>query len=228
MSKKRTIFFTGASDVAPILPGLAPFGAVVGVTMINAGYSSIQTIAASLFMFTGAGQLAMAELTRAGAVSVVIVFTTLVVSLRLVMYSASLAPYFQRRRKRDRLFLSAFLVDQPYALSILKFSGDESTNRLWYYLGTAIPLWLTWQVSTVAGIVFGANIPSWIDVGFIIPLIFIAILVPALDDNVSIITAIAAGFLALAGGNLPFELGLLAGAFGGILVGAFVEYGVSR
>lgn len=228
MSERRATFTTGASDVAPILPGLAPFGAIVGVTMTDAGYSPLQTVAASVFMFTGAGQLAVAELTRAGAVSAVIVFTAIVVSLRLVMYSASLAPYFQQYPQRDRFVLSAFLVDQPYALSVLKFSSDGSTNRLWYYLGTAIPMYLTWQVSTITGIVFGASIPPWIDVGFIIPLIFISILVPALEDSISVVTAVAAGLLALVGDGLPFELGLLAGALGGIVVGALIEYGVRR
>jgi len=228
VSEKRASFFSGASDVGPILPGLVPFGAVVGVTMANAGYSSVQTIVASLFMFTGAGQLVVAELTAAGTVWIVIVSTALVVSLRLVMYSASLAPYVQQLPRRNRFILSAFLVDQPYALSVLKFSSDESVNRFWYYVGTAFPMWLTWQVSTVVGILFGTSIPEWIDIGFIIPLIFISILVPAIEDLISVVTAVAAGFLALAGSDLPFELGLLAGALGGIIVGAVVNYGVSE
>lgn len=196
--------------------------------MTNAGYFAVQTLAASMFVFTGTGQLAIAELTAAGSLSVVIVFTALVVSLRVTMYSASLAPYLEHLPMGNRLVLTVFLVDQPCALSILKFSSDESVDRFWYYLGAALPLWGTWQVATVSGIVFGASIPQWIDVGFIIPLIFIAILVPALEDVTSVVAAIAAGFLAFAADGLPFELELLAGALGGIVAGVLAEYGVER
>lgn len=90
------------------------------------------------------------------------------------------------------------------------------------------PAWGTWQVPTVSSIVFRASIPQWIDVGSIIPLIFIAILVPALENVTSVVAAIAAGFLAFAADGLPFELGLLAGALGGIVAGVLAEYGVGR
>jgi predicted branched-subunit amino acid permease len=55
VSEKRVPFLSGAADVSPILPGLFPFGVVVVVTMMNAGYPAVQTLAASMFVFTGTG-----------------------------------------------------------------------------------------------------------------------------------------------------------------------------
>ena len=58
---------------------------------------------------------------------------------------------------------------------------------------------------------------------FAIPLIFLAILVPALRDRPSWLAAITGGGLALALRGVPANGGLMIGALTGIVVGALTE-----
>lgn len=72
----------------------------------------------------------------------VIVGTVTVINLRLVMYSAPIAPYLRTVTVRVRWTLTYFLTDQVYALSVTRFGDDAATKRVWYYLGAGLPLWI--------------------------------------------------------------------------------------
>lgn len=51
-----------------------------------------------------------------------------------------------------------------------------SLHHHWYFLGCGFTLWLTWQLSTAAGLLFGASVPAGWDIDFAVPLAFIALL----------------------------------------------------
>ena len=47
MSTRREAFAAGVAAVVPMLPGIAPFGLVAGLTAIATGLSSVQALALS-------------------------------------------------------------------------------------------------------------------------------------------------------------------------------------
>ncbi|RBI61799.1 branched-chain amino acid ABC transporter permease [halophilic archaeon] len=196
---------------------------VAGVAAVNAGVPAIQALAMSVVIFAGASQLAAAELIGESAPVGVVVLTVLVVNLRMMMYSASIAPYFERQPARWKAVLSYLLTDQAYAVSVMKFERDETTSRRWYYLGVASPLWVSWQIATVAGILLGANVPTGWHLDFAVPLVFLAVLVPSVTDRPTVVAALVGGGVAVAAGGLPFDLGLVVAAVAGIVAGLLAE-----
>ena len=122
-----------------------------------------------------------------------------------------------------RSWLAYLLTDQAYAVSVMEFRNDDSTNRRWYYLGVATPLWVTWQAATVAGILLGSEVPASWHLEFAVPLVFLAVLVPAVTDRTTVVTAVVGGAVAVAAHGLPFNLGLLTAAVAGIAAGLLVE-----
>ncbi|WP_458186187.1 AzlC family ABC transporter permease [Haladaptatus sp. NG-WS-4] len=223
MSSSRTDFLSGVRVTLPILLGVAPFGMVAGVAAVNAGIPAIQAIAMSVIIFAGASQLAAADLIGRTAPVAVVVFTALVINLRMMMYSASIAPYFKRQSARWKAGLAYLLTDQAYAVSLLEFEHDETTSRRWYYLGIAVPLWVTWQIATVAGILLGTSVPASWRLEFAVPLVFLAVLVPSVTDRATTVAALVGGTVAVAANGLPFNLGLVTAAIIGILAGMLVE-----
>ena len=219
---RRSSFVAGVRDVAPILVGIVPFGLVAGAAVVAADLPRELAVVLSVVVFAGASQLAAIDLLEAGAPALVVVLTVLVVNLRMMMYSASLAPYLETVSLRERLPLAYVLTDQAYALSVTRFeTGDVA--RPWYYLGTAIPLWVVWQVCTVVGVVAGASVPDAIPLDFAVPLTFLALLVPAIEGRATGTAALVGGGVALALSVLPANLGLLVGAVCGIAGGLFAE-----
>ncbi|WP_435180160.1 AzlC family ABC transporter permease [Halorussus sp. AFM4] len=223
MSSPRSDFTAGVRVVAPILLGVVPFGMVAGAAAVGVGIPAAQAVAMSVVIFAGASQLAAIELVGRGAPALVVVATVLVVNLRHVMYSASIAPHFARLSARWKAGLSYLLTDQAYAVSVLRFERDPETSRRWYYLGVALPLWLVWQAATVVGVVLGARVPEGWHLEFAVPLVFLAVLVPAVTDRATAAAALVGGAAAIAANGLPYNLGLVTAAVVGIAAGMVAE-----
>jgi 4-azaleucine resistance transporter AzlC len=223
MPSARESFLAGARATAPVLVGIVPFGLVAGAAAVGVGLSGLQAVGLSAIVFAGASQLAAIDLLGQDAPLAVVVVTALVINLRMVMYSASIAPYFQGVATRWRAGLAYLLTDQAYALSVTRFGDDRPVRRRWYYLGAAAPLWAVWQVCTVVGVVVGARVPESLPLSFAVPLTFLALLVPAITDRGSGVAAAVGGAGAAVGVGLPLNLGLIAGALAGVLAGLVAE-----
>lgn len=219
---RRAAFAAGVRTVSPVMLGVIPFGLVAGATAVEVGLPVSGAVALSVVVFAGASQLAAIELLGEAAPAAVIVLTALVINARMVMYSASLAPHLEDEPLGWRALAAYLLTDQAYALSVTRFAADDVPRR-WFYLGTAVPLWVVWQICTVAGALAGARIPESIPLSFAVPLTFLALLVPAIEDRSTAAAAVVGGTIATLGVGLPYNLGLLAGAVAGILAGVVVE-----
>lgn len=216
----RRAFLEGARDIAPMLIGIVPFGIVCGIGAMGAGASPFAALAMSMIMFSGAAQIVAVQLLAAGAPFAVILLSCLVVSLRLVMYSAAMAPYLRPLDHRWRSLLSFLLTDQAFAGTLQRFqnSGDLRANAS-YFLGSGVVLWMAWQMATVAGIVAGELIPASWQLDFVVPLCFLAVLVPLLRDRVSILVCAVAAAAVIALDAMPLHLSLVCGALLAIAAG---------
>ena len=220
---QRSALRRGFTDVAPILLGVAPLGLVTGVAAANAGLDLVLAVGMSVIVFAGAAQLAALELIRTDAPLLVVISTAAIINLRMLMYSASIAPHFREFAAKWKAGLAYVLTDQAYALSIARFEADESLDRRSYYLGVAFPIWIVWQITTAAGVVLGTSVPPAWGLDFTVPLVFLALLVPAIEDRETLIAAAVGGTIAVLGGGLPLNLGLPVGATVGIVAGALAE-----
>jgi 4-azaleucine resistance transporter AzlC len=223
MPSRRHHFLAGCKDITPILLGVVPFAMITGVAAVNVGIPKLPALAMSVIIFAGASQLATIELLGQNAPVVVILLTALVINLRFVMYSASIAPYFKKLSGRWRRSLAYLLTDQAYVVAVNRFRHDAHTHTSWYFLGVAGTMWVSWQMGTAAGVLLGAEIPASWSLDFAIPLTFLAILVPTIKDRATLATALAAGLVAVGGVYVPFNLGLLLAALAGIVVGLSLE-----
>lgn len=221
----RTDFTAGMTAVLPVLLGLLPYALIVGVVAVRMGLSPLQASGMSLLLFAGASQLAALQLIHDGAPVLVIVITVLFVNLRLAMYSASIAPYFAASRQSTRTLVSYLLTDQAYMFSLYGFEQrTQPAARVAYYLGLALPMWLLWQLGTLTGALLGAGLPPGWGLDFALPLTFLALLVPSIQDRATLAAAVVGGAVAVAGHALPWNLGLIAGAFAGIGAGMLASH----
>lgn len=213
-------FRQGALAVSPLLVGIAPFGLIAGLAAIEAGLGPAEAVGFSVGVFAGASQLAAIDLIGSGAMVWVAVLTALVINLRLAMYSASLATYFAAEPRGRRLLGAYLLTDQAFAVGVARFTAKpEESGRWWFYLGTALALWTTWQVATIAGVLIGDAVPETIPLGFAVPLAFVSLLVPSITDRPALAAAVTAGVVATAAAPLPANLGMPFAAVTGVVVG---------
>jgi 4-azaleucine resistance transporter AzlC len=224
----RQQFLAGIKAQLPILLGVAPFGMIYGIAAIDAGLGPIQALGMSMIVFAGSAQFVAAQLFSANALGIVIVLTTFVVNLRHMLYSASVAPYVRHLKRPWKYVLAFLLTDEAYAVTIINYrtaspEATRTTNKHWFMLGAELTLWVTWQISTIVGVVLGASVPASWGLDFTLALTFIALLIPTLEDAPAIAAALAAGIVATAANSLPYNLGLLLGVVIGIGVGLGAE-----
>ncbi len=213
----------GVRDVTPLLLGIIPFGFIAGIAAVNAGLGLPEAVGLSAIVFAGAAQLAALELIGQDAPLAIVVVTAVVINLRMLMYSASIAPYVQELSSRTKAMVAYLLTDQAYALAIARYRTDDGTRSVAYYFGVAATLWVVWQLTTVAGVVLGTSVPDALGLEFAVPLVFLALLIPAMEDGPTIIAGILGGVVAVVTAGLPLNLGLLAGATVGIVAGRLTE-----
>lgn len=207
----------------PLLVGIIPWGIVAGVAMVAAGLSKLQAAAMGVIVFAGSAQLAVLPLLIAKAPLWVMYATGLAVNLRYVIYSAVLAPYFERLSWTWRALLSYITVDQTFAVLVGKHSPDDpAAGKHWFFLGGSLVMWSVWQISSLIGIFAGALIPQEWSLEFAATLSLIAILMPLMFDRAVVCAALAAGGVSLATATWPFNIGLLAAIAAGVAVGLTV------
>jgi 4-azaleucine resistance transporter AzlC len=222
----RSEFFAGVRAELPILLGVIPFGLIYGVLAITQAHLPPDVaLAMSSIVFAGSAQFVGQQLMSVGTPGIVIVVTTFIVNLRHALYSASVAPYVKPLRPIWKVLLAYLLTDECYAVTITHYEQTEIPviRKHWFYLGAGLALWSTWQLSTVVGIFFGAQVPESWGLDFTLALTFIALVVPRLKDRASTGAAVAASVVAIAGFALPYKLGLMVAALIGIVVGMVIE-----
>jgi 4-azaleucine resistance transporter AzlC len=228
MPSPRSEFVAGVKAELPILLGVIPFGLIYGVLASGAGLPASLAQAMSSIVFAGSAQFIAAQLIGTGAPALVLILTTLVVNLRHMLYSASVAPYVKHLRPQWKWLLAYLLTDEAYAVTILHYQDQEAddappVHKHWFFLGAGLALWSTWQASTGVGIFVGAQVPASWSLDFTLALTFIALVVPALKDRAGWVAALVGGTVAVLAAGLPFKLGLILAALIGILAGLGVE-----
>lgn len=239
-SLRRAELTAGARAVAPMLVGVIPFGLVAGATPATTGLGGEAAIGLSTILFAGASQLAAADVLADGGAALVAVVAACTINLRILLYSASLAPFLTHVPLRRRMLIAYLLTDQAYAVSVTRWSeeadrGDggpgspELARRVPYYLGAGLTLWVVWQIATIAGIVVGSAVPDSLPLGFAVPLVFLVLLVPAITSRPAAVAAMVGGGAAVLSAEAGAgHLSVLVGALSGIVAGAVAEAALER
>lgn len=216
-------FFAGARAAAPILLGVVPFAMVCGVAAISVGLTPFESIGMSLIVFAGASQLAVCQLIGTGSPWIIMVLTAWVINLRFSMYSATLAPYLQKLPTEQKAPLAYMLSDQAFGVSLSHFVKGERVSHRWFYFGAAATVWVTWQISAIAGSLLGTLVPASWGFDFAFPLSFMALMFAALRDRPTVVAALAGGCVAVLAKGLPYNLGLVSASLIGIAAGVLAE-----
>lgn len=215
----------GVVAASPLMVGVAPFGLIFGVAAAASTVGSGLGYASSFIIFAGASQLAMLQLIDVDAAIVTVVVTALVINSRHLMYSAALSPHFRELSLGARLTLPYLLVDQAFAVSIIRFQEPtDAAYRRRFFLGAGLALWTTWQISSGVGVLVGAQLPEKWSLDFAVPLVFLGLLTIAVRNKPpAAVAAIVGGLVAVLAQGAPYQLWLILGTIAGVLAGMVAQ-----
>ncbi|MGC2241171.1 MAG: AzlC family ABC transporter permease [Acidimicrobiia bacterium] len=206
-------------DALPLFVPAVPFGLVIGLAISESGINTMVGWSSSWIIFGGAAQLTLISLLGAGTAVAAAVTAGLVVNARHLMYSAALAPTFQRQPRWFRWLGPYVLIDQLFALASVHLDDDPDVFRT-YFLAAGLTFWSMWQVTTAIGLIIGPVVPQSWNLEFAVPILFIGLLVLGLDRWPKVVAALVGAGVSYLTAGLPNRGGLLVGALAGIMAGA--------
>lgn len=217
----------GVTAIAPLAVGIVPFGLIAGSLPVSRGLGGGTAIAFSTIVFAGSAQIAAMDALAGDAGVGVAVVTAIAINLRMLLYSASIAPQLADVSQRRRVIMSYVLTDQAYAVSVTRWARGhhDADDRWWFFVAAGLTLWACWQAATIVGVAIGGSLPASWHVEFAIPLSFLVLLVPSVVDRSSWVAALVGGggaVVAVAVGGARFAV--IIGAIAGIVAGAAVEF----
>ncbi|MBE1285757.1 MAG: branched-chain amino acid ABC transporter permease [Rhodobacteraceae bacterium] len=230
-STTKSAFWRGARDSAPFVLVAGPFGMLFGVLAAEAGLKVVEAMTFSLTVFAGSAQFTALQLMQENAPTIIVLISALAVNLRVAMYSASLTPYLGAAPLWKRAVAAYFMVDQSYALSIVKFETEPDLSideRLAYFFGTNAIIAPLWYSATLAGALMGSKVPQGLALDFVLPITFLALIAPMLRTPAHVVAALVAIVTALLAAGLPYNLGLIVAGLAGMIAGARVEVELRR
>lgn len=222
MSVDRATAKRGITDALPLFVPAVPFALVIGLTIVEGGINPLAGWSGSWLIFGGAAQLTLVSLLGSGAAAVAATTAALVVNARHLMYSAALAPTYQKQPAWFRWVGPYFLIDQMFALVSLETDSEPEIFRT-YYLAAGMTFWALWQITTALGLAIGPVIPEEWNLAFAVPLLFIGLIVLGVDRSSKVVAAVVGAGVAYVFAGLPNRSGLLVGGLVGIIAGTIAE-----
>ena len=203
-----------------MLLGTAPFGVVFGAFALEMKLGVLGGQGLSAIVFAGSSQFVGANLYGQGASLLIIFITTFFINLRHALYGAALAPKLSQIKTRERILMSFFITDEAFAI-VSRF--DVILSR--YFWGTALAMYINWQVWTFIGLVSGGYLREYLslNLGFVLVPAFIAIIIPQIKTKSSLLCVAVAAGLSLIFANLPHQSGFIIAAVLAIIITVLFE-----
>jgi predicted branched-subunit amino acid permease len=210
----------GARAMLPWLAGIVPFGLVIGVRAASADIPTFAGWLTGPLLFGGSAQLAVIELLDAGAAPVAVIAAALAINLRLVLYSATMAPHWRDLSWWRQGLAAAVLVDASTAVGAdgYRRAADNRSGHLRYAGGAAV-LWVAWLSAAAVGATAGARLPATLHLELVIPLFLAGEVAARVTSRPAAHAAAAAACAGALGVVVPFHLGPVLAVVAGVAAG---------
>jgi 4-azaleucine resistance transporter AzlC len=194
---RRDELVAGIRGAIPIILGYLPIGMAYGVLAARAGLNTYIIVLMSILVFAGSAQLISINMLGMGAGILPIVLMTFLVNLRHLLMSASMSLHFKKNKEILLPFLAFLITDESFALA--SASINKYKNRDIFFLGLGLTAYLGWIISSFLGASLNAFLPDTNLTGldFVLPAMFIALLVLQIKERFDILVALMAGFFSL-------------------------------
>ena len=232
----KSAFWAGLVTSVPLILGYFPIAFSFGVAATRSGLTEAEAVVLSLIMYSGAAQFLAIALIAAGVPLAVAAFTLIGMGLRHVLYGPALlraagAGVVDRAGGNPSATLSwawlwAFgLTDEVFAAAL----GELVRGRRFsepFMFGLGLGAYAAWVAGTAAGAVAGGGaLEAWPAVsaglGFMLPALFLSLLLSMLHrSQVPVIAVAAAATVAVTlvwSGTAGLLAGMVAGAVAGVV-----------
>lgn len=172
----RDDFVEGTLQILPLLLAVAPIGLLFGTLAVGKGLTAVEALLMSTIVFAGAAQFVAVDMWTLPVPVLLLTFTAFIVNVRHVLMSASLSRHLPSVPRRLHPVMAYLLVDESWAIAEKRALTQPVTFA--FFMGVGMPMWLGWQLATLAGALLGRTLgdPAALGIDFAFSALFISIL----------------------------------------------------
>lgn len=200
MTERAVLWRTALREFGGAGVALSSSFVALGALLHDSGMQMWQSVFCTFIVFALPGQIVAAELFAREAAAAVVIFSVLLVNMRLMPMTIALLPLLRPKEKRGwRDFATAHLIA---VTSWVSFIGARESipaeMRYRYFVCTGGALWLCGIAATALGYAAGGALPPWLLAGllFLNPVYFLCTMLRALTKRADIV-ALVFGMLLL-------------------------------
>jgi len=217
---ERNAFLDGARFFARFQPAVFSWGLVTGVAMSKSALTVPEAIGMSLLVYAGSAQLAVLPLFAAGMPIWTVLLTTAVVNLRFVIFSAALQPHFSYLPLWRRTVLGFYNGDLHFVYFMQRYTEPGYVpGKEGYFWGMALFNCVTWQVSSIIGILLASLFPDSWGLALAGTMALIPVMISTINSRSTLLAVGVSSVLALLCFDLPYRLALVVAVLGAIAAG---------
>lgn len=142
-------------ETLPTVFGYIGIGIAFGIIGHAAGISTLLVGLISIIIYAGSAQFITVSMLTAGAPVLSIIIATFLVNSRMILMSASLAPYFKKYSVLKNIQIGTLLTDESFALGMNKINHTNHQLSFEWFNTANIIAYLTWIVSSIIGAELG-------------------------------------------------------------------------
>lgn len=226
--RRRPQFREGIGDQGSVAMGIAAWGLMTGVAMVQSGLSTFEALLMTLIVYAGSAQLAAVPMIVAGAPMWVILAAAFCVNLRFVVFSAHLRPYLMHLPRWQRVVSGYVTGDLSYVFFARRYpqpgrDAEALAQQQAYLMGNCAVNYLAWMGASVLGVLLANVVPlSW-GLGFAGILALVGVLCSLASSPLRMVSAGVAGAAAVAAWALPLRLNILVAIASGVAICLLIE-----
>jgi len=226
--RRHAEFREGVRDQAGAALGIAAWGLMTGVAMVQSGLSVAEALLMTLIVFAGSAQLAAVPMIVAGAPMWVILAAAFCVNLRFVVFSIHLRPYVMHLPRWQRMVTGFFTGDLTYVYFVRRYPhpatepGDIARQQA-YLAGNCAVNYVAWMSASVLGVLLANAVPTAWGLGFAGILAMLGLLCSLASSPLRLVSAGVAGAAAVAAWALPLRLNILVAIAAAVAICLVIE-----
>lgn len=220
----KSTFRDGLVTALPIALGYFPIAFSFGVAATRAGFSTLEAFMMSLIMYAGAAQFLALALITSGAPVLIAAFTLVAMNLRHVLYGPALLKRAGAAISRRYAWAWAFgLTDEVFGAALGQLARGRRFSEPFMF-GLGLAAYASWLSGTALGAYAGGGaLQGWpvleAALGFMLPALFLALLLSILSRAQVPVIAVAAVATVLVSLLVSGTAGILAGMIAGAAAG---------
>lgn len=226
--RQQPHYMQGVRDQAGVATGIAAWGLMTGVAMVNMGLTIPEAIGMTLLVYAGSAQLTAVPLMAAGAPLWVILLAAFCVNLRFVVFSAHLRSYVMHMPLRERLATGYVTGDLSYVFFARRYphAATDAQGRLEqqaYLMGNCVVNYGSWMTFSLLGILLAHHIPMAWGLGFAGILALIGVMCSLATTQLRMLSATVSGAAAVVAWALPLKLNIVVAIAAAVVICLIAE-----